>query len=85
MELLEKLAKTISTIAILWPVKAIFEKRPLRWEVDSFVSPDSCESPDSREACQGSRTEPLVLRIALRGLKLANRRFEAIARIARML
>ena len=36
---------------------------------------DSCKSPDSRESFQGSRTEPLFLRIAL---KLANRRFEAI-------
>ena len=31
--------KTISTIAILWPVKAIFEKRAATVEVDSFVSP----------------------------------------------
>ena len=41
------------------------------------------ESPDSRESFQGSRTEPLFLRIALRGgggrgLKVANRKFEAI-------
>ena len=31
--------KTISTIAILWPVKAIFEKRATTVEVDTFVSP----------------------------------------------
>ena len=34
-----KTRKTISTIAILWPVKAIFEKRAATVEVDSFVSP----------------------------------------------
>ena len=34
-----KTTKTISTIAILWPVKAIFEKRAATVEVDSFVSP----------------------------------------------
>ena len=52
----------------------------LRW-------PDSRESirrfasgsADSRESFQGSRTEPLFFwRIALRGAKIANRRFEAI-------
>ena len=32
--------KTISTIAILWPVKAIFEKRAGTVEVDSFLSPE---------------------------------------------
>ena len=31
MENAVKTRKTISTIAILWPVKAIFEKSPLRW------------------------------------------------------
>ena len=35
-----KTRKTISTIAILWPVKGIFEKRAATVEVDSFVSPD---------------------------------------------
>ena len=30
---------TISTIAILWLVKAIFEKRAAMVEVDSFLSP----------------------------------------------
>ena len=41
---------------------------------------DSRESRDSRESFQGSRTDPLFLRIALRvgGLKIANRRVEAI-------
>ena len=34
-----KTRKTTSTIAILWPVKAIFEKRAATVEVDSFVSP----------------------------------------------
>ena len=29
----------MSTIAILWPVKAIFEKRAATVEVDSFLSP----------------------------------------------
>ena len=36
MEMLGKLAKTISTIAILWPVKAGFEKRVATVEVDTF-------------------------------------------------
>ena len=35
-----KTRKTISTIAVLWPVKAIFEKRAATVEVDSFVSLD---------------------------------------------
>ena len=39
MEMLSKTRKTISTIAILWPVEAIFEKRVATVEVDSFVSP----------------------------------------------
>ena len=34
-----KTSKTISTIAILWPLKAIFEKRAPTVEVDTFVSP----------------------------------------------
>ena len=34
-----KTSKTISTIAILWPVKAIFEKRATTVEVDTFTSP----------------------------------------------
>ena len=34
-----KTRKTISTIAFLWPVKAIFENRGATVEVDSFVSP----------------------------------------------
>ena len=34
-----KTRKTISTIAILWLVKAIFENRATTVEVDSFVSP----------------------------------------------
>ena len=33
-----KTRKTISTIAILWPVKAILENRAATVEVDSFVS-----------------------------------------------
>ena len=34
-----KTRKTISTIAILWPVKAIVEKRAATVEVDTFMSP----------------------------------------------
>ena len=34
-----KTGKTISTITILWPAKAIFEKRAATVEVDTFVSP----------------------------------------------
>ena len=39
MEVLEKTGKTISTIAILWPVKLIFEKRVATVEVDTLTSP----------------------------------------------
>ena len=39
MEMLEK-TKSISTIAILRPVKAIFEKRAATVEVDTFISPE---------------------------------------------
>ena len=39
---------------------------------------DSRESPDSRESFQGSRTEPLFCESRFGGLKVANRRFEAI-------
>ena len=39
MEMLEKTSKTISTIAILWPVKAIFEKRAATVEVDTLIFP----------------------------------------------
>ena len=35
----KKPGKPISTIAILWPVEAIFEKRAGTVEVDSFLSP----------------------------------------------
>ena len=34
----ELFPKTISTIAILWPVKAIFEKRAAKVEVDTLIS-----------------------------------------------
>ena len=39
---------------------------------------DSRESPDSRESFQGPRTEPLFCESRFGGLKVANRRFEAI-------
>ena len=39
---------------------------------------DSRESPDSRESFQGSRIEPLFRELRFGGLKVANRRFEAI-------
>ena len=39
---------------------------------------DSQISPDSRESFQGSRTEPLSCESRFGGLKVANRRFEAI-------
>ena len=39
---------------------------------------DSRESPDSREASQRSRTEPLFCESCFGGLKIANRGFEAI-------
>ena len=48
-----KTSKTISTIAILWPVKAIFEKRAAMVEVDAFISPDLTPfSNRSRSAAQ---------------------------------
>ena len=34
-----KTNKTMSTIAILWPVKAIFEKRAATVEIETFISP----------------------------------------------
>ena len=40
MEMLGKTSKTISTIAILWPVKAIFEKRAATVDVDTIISPE---------------------------------------------
>ena len=39
MKMLEETSKTISTIAILWPVEAIFEKRSATVEVDTFIAP----------------------------------------------
>ena len=36
-----KTRKTMSTIEILWPVKAIFEKRAATVEVDTLISPES--------------------------------------------
>ena len=40
MEMLKKSSKTMSTIAILWPVKVIFEKRAATVEVDTLTSPE---------------------------------------------
>ena len=40
MEMLEKTSKAISTIAILWPVKAIFETRAATVEVETFIFPE---------------------------------------------
>ena len=40
-----KTSKTIPTIAILWPVKAIFEKRAATVEVDPCFSPEKSRSP----------------------------------------
>ena len=37
--MLEKTSKTTPTIAILWPVMAIFEKSSATVEVDTFISP----------------------------------------------
>ena len=37
-----KTSKTISTIGILWPVKAVFEKRAATVEVDTFIFPGTC-------------------------------------------
>ena len=43
-----KPSKIISTIAILWPVRAIFEKRAAMVEVDTSISPDIFPRPESR-------------------------------------
>ena len=55
------------------------------WDVDGpilanrFADSRAYDMPDSCKSFHGSRTEPLILRIALRGgLRVANRRFEAI-------
>ena len=47
-----KTRKTISTIAILWPVKAIFEKRAATAEVDTLISPD-CSAKTKRGRRKG--------------------------------
>ena len=47
MEMLEKTSKTISTIAILWPVKAIFENMAATVEADTLI-----------HLKNGARTEP---------------------------
>ena len=47
-----KTRKTISTIAILWPVKAIFEKRAATVEVDTLISP--APEPGARRRAGGS-------------------------------
>ena len=47
-----KTSKTISTIAIPWPVEAIFEKRAATVEVDTFISPvidSSLRNPMNQE------------------------------------
>ena len=48
----------------------------LRARANRFADPR--KSPDSRESFQGSRTEPLLCEPRFGGLKIANRRFEAI-------
>ena len=40
MEILEKTNKTISTIAIRWPVSTTFKKRAATVEVDTFIFPE---------------------------------------------
>ena len=52
-----KTRKTISTIAILWPVKAIFENRAATVEVDSFVSPDLRTTPFARWRQKGQESQ----------------------------
>ena len=49
-----KTSKSISTIAILWPVKAIFEKRAATVEVDTSISPVVC-------VCSHLLTPPFVV------------------------
>ena len=47
MEMLRKLANHFSTIRILWPVKAIFEKGVATVEVDTFISQDHVQTVTS--------------------------------------
>ena len=44
-----KTSKTISTIAILWPVKAILEKRAATVEVDTFIAPKTRVTHEDRD------------------------------------
>ena len=44
-EMLLKTRINISTIAIIWPVKAIFEKRAATVEVDTLISPATNFNP----------------------------------------
>ena len=56
-----KTSQTISTRAIIWPVKAIFEKMAATVEVGPLISPEFCQ-------CEGNRNrnpkQPLRLRRA---------------------
>ena len=47
-----KTMKTISTIAILWPVKAIFEKRAATVEVDTLISAVESRQESGGKPCE---------------------------------
>ena len=51
VEMLKKTSRTISTMAILWPVKGIFEKRAAMVEVDTFISPVKLPWPQFLYRC----------------------------------
>ena len=72
---------TISTIAILWPVKAIFENRAATVEVDSFVSPVKTQRSKThvvgRRLLNGKPQERLRFR-DLHGKTLASKKRIAI-------
>ena len=60
------------------PREVISKKKPQNGPMRTNLRIDSRESPDSRKSFQGSRTEPLFCESRYGGLKIANRRFEAI-------
>ena len=76
MDMLEKTSKSMSTTAILSPVKAIFEKRGATVEVDAFILPgeeDSLEPKTVTARCMNrNRTElgPLWKRFIMQCLTI---------------
>ena len=57
-----KTSQTMPTIAILWPVKAIFEKRAATVEVDTFICPAICFPSTSGQPLSASSFRKLHAR-----------------------